>query len=658
MADRAAALGPALAAATRAAHTPVVSQCQDELRRQDEAVDAALQAQSPALEALAQHMERSRTSVAQIQRQLEGFAAQLEHASRNISQWQARSSALTERLESERAGADELAAWLADVVVPPATVQVLRDTAVADDVAAWVQAVHTVERCTKALSAYEATQTAAAVGGTARAQAVAVADACKQLVRERLTQAASKIYPHLLHLLQPIKTSVTTTLPILQFSVLLPHNQPLYAFLARHTPRLAAEVQLAYVNAVRVYYETAFRRYVRELKKLLQRWAEPCARVADARLAYTPFGHARLQFAQPTAGAAAIMAYQSEDAQYQPCPEHVFHSLALVLVDTACSEYAFLTRFFAGVGMPEDGRALGALPATGLLSLSAAEAASPQAHLMQETWRQVMEPAMAAMAELREARHALPHVPLLSWLTTAHLTHELMRVADTRRCLVPELESAFMQTTLEVWPLVAKALDAEVDALKHLGVGTTGTAPARTSLLDYWGSSLTGTDLAKGDASEALARIATAYTDTFAGVTRLADAEQQGMLHAGYVVPLIPASSACAPSCTACCRSTPRGRRSRGSARPRPCVSSSSAPCRRPATTTRFTPPSARRGRSSGTSSSALRAYILYGTRRSACRGPAQRRRRACWPSTHARRRPGARPAAAPRRRPQRPKAR
>lgn len=349
-----------------------------------------------------------------------------------------------------------------------------------------------------------------------------------------LTQAIAKIRPHLLLLFQPIRTSVATTLPILQFSVLLPHQQPLYQFLATHAPRAAVEVQLAYVNAARLYYETAFRRYVRELKRILPRWAEPSGSVARGIKDPQPYAEERLQFALPNAALApVVLAYMSEDASFRASPEHLFHTLALVLSDTACSEYAFLARFFAGAGMRDTNEA-SAMPAASMLSLTQEEKEEHDAHaaITAETWRQVMEPALSHFHDFREAVLGVPNPPLLMLLTTATLAQALLDLARARRCLSPELETAYMRHILGTWPLIARALDAEVGALKALSIS--GDRAARAAgLLERWTASEVPTNLAqeKRDVGEQLQGLLRAYVDVVKKCTQLNT--QEGTLSSG-----------------------------------------------------------------------------------------------------------------------------
>lgn len=521
----AAALAAALAEATRASGVSVMELCEAEVRNADHAHDAAVQARRPAWQALATQVRTSRQDLATMHTALEEFHTQLQRASEHISQLQQRSRALSEQLNERESEATALAEWLETAALPPPVVRLVCETSVGADLRGWVDAVRCVDAQQRVVAAYEAALPPPAPA-SARAEVVAVAEQCRTLM-------VQKIYTHLQALWQPIRTSVSTTLPILQFSVVLPHNEPLYHFLSLHAPRIAAEVQLSYVNAVRLYYEVAFRRYVKELKRILYRWNEPATQVAQAaRRPNAGYARERLKYAQPSTDDPAVLAYQSEDATFVTCPEHLFHTLALVFLDTACSEYAFLARFFAGVGMRES-HAPGApiLPPSSMLSLTAEQSRTQGAIVTRETWRQAMEPPMALWAEFRQAVLALPNLPVLSLLTMARLTQALMRVAAARHCLMPELESALMQHVLEAWPLIAKALNAEVDALQALTVGAPVAPSANAGFLERWVPSYT--DLSRGNASEELTQILSAYAQLFAGIVELATAEHEVMLLAG-----------------------------------------------------------------------------------------------------------------------------
>ena len=76
--------------------------------------------------------------------------------------------------------------------------------------------------------------------------------------------AATKIRLFFLALIEPIRSSMTTNMHVLQTAILLKFA-PLFEFLRLHAEDVAKEVQRTYVAAARVYYETGFRRYTRSL---------------------------------------------------------------------------------------------------------------------------------------------------------------------------------------------------------------------------------------------------------------------------------------------------------------------------------------------------------------------------------------------------------
>lgn len=68
----------------------------------------------------------------------------------------------------------------------------------------------------------------------------------------------------MLGLIRPLRASVQTNIQVVQTTILLKYR-PLFQFLHRHAPKVAEEVQRAYVVSARAYYETCFRRYARSL---------------------------------------------------------------------------------------------------------------------------------------------------------------------------------------------------------------------------------------------------------------------------------------------------------------------------------------------------------------------------------------------------------
>lgn len=210
-----------------------------------------------------------------------------------------------------------------------------------------------------------------------------IAETCKLL-------AAIKIRAHLVAPFTLLRTSVTTNLQVLQTSVLLPHHQPLYAFLARQMPRIAIDIQRAYVAAARLFFETGFRRYSRALGQIQKRGykrGQGQGSIVDvpstANSGFAGFfsggassSKSALESADPyvtgfdrlahgllsddDSAPPVVLAYMGDDAAYTAPPEALFRSLSLVFFDNACSEFTFLVRYFEALPNPSSKRNTGA----------------------------------------------------------------------------------------------------------------------------------------------------------------------------------------------------------------------------------------------------------------------------------------------------------
>ncbi|PKI85766.1 Vacuolar protein sorting-associated protein 52 [Malassezia vespertilionis] len=517
----------AAALASLAAQRPVQDVCKDMVAQLETRDDATWDARSATLESMARDVMQSRTLLDSMRTQLQGFHHELQSTSEHIESLQNTSSALTDRVRDEEQRASQLSQWLLAAALPPSVVRTVHTTRTSEDPSAWLDAVQQLEVHLEKMHTQFAENT-----GSALDELAAVGEQCKRT-------AIAKIRPYLLGLIEPIKTSVSTTLPILQSSVLLP-NQPLYQFLAAHAPRAGAEVQLAYVNAARIYYDAAFRRYVRALKRILPRWSDGAHLVAHAwRANQERFAMERLKFARPSATDAPILAYMSEEPGFRVAPEHLFHTLALVFLDTACSEYAFLARFFSGTRMHAP------VSAEQMLCVSESEAAALEANagIARETWRQVMEPVLYHFDDFRHALLGVHPAPLLMLLVSATLATRLIALAKERRCLLLELESALMRHVLDTWALIAHALDHEVEALQLLSIGKRhdATGARAASFFERWGATFT-TDAPidllcmSGAPPLMLRQLCDAYATKYLGVLQLHGAEIEGSLQQGYVL--------------------------------------------------------------------------------------------------------------------------
>ncbi|WFD33689.1 Vacuolar protein sorting-associated protein 52 [Malassezia cuniculi] len=474
--------------------------------------DAAWAARVPALLSLARHVGDSRSELGRIRSELGQFQTQLDSASQHIKALQDRSSAMDVELQAKLREEAELSAYLGGIVLSPRVARLILDSPVDSNLEAWVSAVQVLDA---QLSASQERISAHASGELPPAlkEATAVAEQCKNA-------AISKIRTHLITLFEPVRASVTTTLQIRQSSVLLPSNQPLYHFLATHAPKAAVEVQRSYVNAVRLYYEAAFRQYTRDLKRIHARWHETVTPLGQFG---TPFAKERIESARPDGATPVVLSYMAEDSSFTSSPEALFHNLSMVFIDNACSEYAFLARFF-GPGVA------GAPPALAQLTLEEQAKFAPHAAVTRETWRQAMEP---AIHHWQEFAHVLlgDTSQLLSLLCMVTLADALLEIAKERGCLAPELEHTLMRFIIDGWPRVARALDAEVESVRALSPGRAH----RAGIFERLGALASGSTglAARGDVIPQLRTLISNYVELYNGVAALCTPEHQGMLLGG-----------------------------------------------------------------------------------------------------------------------------
>ncbi|KAE8268646.1 hypothetical protein A4X09_0g3692 [Tilletia walkeri] len=320
---------------------------------------------------------------------LESFLSTFQHdlktVSSHISDLQRRSNRIDSRLQARAHLERPLSDLLSTITLRPALVNQIFDT---EPDPSWPAAIGELENVLVATaSSFPSTSSATSTTSPSDMKAVKeardVAEGCRIM-------AASKIRPALLSPLNSIRSSVTTNLQVLQSSILLAqHYRPLYAFLARHASRVSIDIQRAYVAAARLYFETGFRRYTRALTTIRNRSLAQDASVligeevpaagfgANAVAFLSRGGASREKEGTPNAndpwlhwdanrlkcakfdGPLVLLAYQADDTTLRATPELLFRSLSLVLFDNACSEYAFIVRFFEQLPPPETSTTFG-----------------------------------------------------------------------------------------------------------------------------------------------------------------------------------------------------------------------------------------------------------------------------------------------------------
>lgn len=424
---------------------------------------------------------------------LSKFQSDLSAVSGQITDLQARSRDFDMRLKSRQKIERPLSQLLQELCVPPDLAVIILDTNVSEP---WIPAVATLEEKIVALEA--------------RSRVRASKDLSEAAEALRIS-AAGKIRGFFLGLLQPIRTSISTNMHVLQTSVFLKYR-PLFAFLQRHAPSVAQEFQHAYVAAARLYYETGFRRYARSLGYIKARTVEKPTLIGTLPSEGSPDlppPTDRLQFAK-LEGPGVTLAYMADDSKNKEPLESLFRSLLLVLLDNATAEYAFLSSFFRQEPPPP--RRLGSRVVSGIIfedpeehsdtgqdsvpisrtaSASIPEgeatkrkpnnAAKEERAFVEGLWKQIMDPALEyCQSFIKTSLDPAP--PLVPLLTIIRLNENVYLEAEKRGC--GPLETFLLGQRLAMWPLFQKDMGAQVDSLKKLADNAVGGLLSRSGIKD------------------------------------------------------------------------------------------------------------------------------------------------------------------------------
>lgn len=281
------------------------------------------------------------------------------------------------------------------------------------------------------------------------------------------------------------------------------------------------------------------------------------------------FTSSRLQYSRLDSPAATVLGYLADDSSYRVCPENLFRSLSLVLIDNACSEYTFLVRFFEGeeevpapsakevagddsvsmVGEDDDSG-----PEASVIQLSTAEQAKlkPRRGATNEIFKQIFEPAIStytsfgkailtptasaasSLAATATGASATPSTGpggYFSLLSMLQLNDSLLGLLSARGCSNAVVEGALMGFKISAYPLVKRFLDDQISALSSISNPSTTSGGA-----GIWGAigSLTGTSPSSIHLTEPLGeamaiRYASLFTKT---LWILQDTPDQGILSA------------------------------------------------------------------------------------------------------------------------------
>ncbi|RPD67298.1 vacuolar sorting protein [Lentinus tigrinus ALCF2SS1-6] len=417
---------------------------------------------------------------------LSTFQKDLSAVSGQISNLQDRSKDIDNRLKSRRKIEKPLSNLLVDLCIPPALATLILDTRVDEN---WIPAIMEFERRLETLKL--------------RVRVKAARDLSEVAEGLRIV-AATKLRTFFLSMLEPIRTSMTTNLQMIQSSVWMKYR-PLFLFLQRHATNVAHEVQRAYVGSVRTFFETGFRRYLRGLSWVKARTVEKAESITSETS--WEFDASRLEYARVD-GPSVTMAYLTDDKNYKEPIEALVRSALMVLMDNATAEYAFITAFFASEPRPslssrDSSRSIMSPPIMSPTkdtfeeprsnpgSDFGSESVSPRRRVVSITgvmnsatqdqqsfkeeqaslnaiWKQVMDPVLDYCQTFIQ-NVIEPAPPVIPLLTIIRLTEDVVAEVQRRGC--GPLETYIFTLRLKMWPVFQKLMAENVDALKKLAEG-------------------------------------------------------------------------------------------------------------------------------------------------------------------------------------------
>ncbi|KAH9899993.1 Vps52-domain-containing protein [Cubamyces lactineus] len=422
---------------------------------------------------------------------LSTFQKDLSAVSGQIANLQDRSKDIDNRLKSRRRIEKPLSNLLVDLCIPPALATLILDTRVDEN---WIPAITEFERKLDTLKV--------------RVRVKAARDLSEVAEGLRIV-AATKLRTFFLAMLEPVKTSMTTNLQVIQSTVWMKYR-PLYIFLQRHAPNVAHEIQRAYAAAVRTYFETGFRRYLRGLGWIKARTVEKAETITSGAGESTDpeVDSTRLSYAHVD-GPGVVMAYMGDDKNHKEPLEALVRSALLVLMDNATAEYSFITAFFAreprsNISSKDSSGSVMSPPLlsptngefeetrsnpgsdfggdsvaprrrlTSITSMMSAGAQEPspkeEQAALNALWKQVMDPVLDYCQTF--VQNAIdPPPPVIPLLTIIRLTEDVVTEVQRRNC--SPLETYIFTLRLKMWPVFQKLMGEHIDALKKFAEGAT-----------------------------------------------------------------------------------------------------------------------------------------------------------------------------------------
>ncbi|KAJ8523544.1 hypothetical protein ONZ45_g119 [Pleurotus djamor] len=396
---------------------------------------------------------------------LSTFQKDLSVVAGQISELQDRSKDIGNRLKSRKKIEKPLSQLISDIVIPPPLATLILDTDVGEP---WIVAIGDFEKRLETVKA--------------RSRVKAARDLAEIIEGLRIV-AATKLRAFFLALFQPIRSSVSSNMQVIQTSVLMKYK-PLLSFLQRQAPNVFLEIQRSYIGAARTYYETGFRRYIRALTSIKARTIEKPETIVSGEKETTLFNAERLDYAKID-GLGVTLAYMADDKNHKEPMEALLRSLLLVLLDNATAEYTFITSFFANEPLPTTPDFEKPLPSPlGLLSPNGSISFDNRSVSASEDARRSstsgLDPSIgAALSNTKAERAGIDALWKQTFDPVMEYTQTFLRsLLDPAPPIIPLLvmirltEAIVTEIQVRMWPVFQKLMTENIEALKKVAEGS------------------------------------------------------------------------------------------------------------------------------------------------------------------------------------------
>ncbi|XMA16307.1 hypothetical protein WAI453_009098 [Rhynchosporium graminicola] len=276
---------------------------------------------------------------------LTSFQNDLAAVSAEIETLQARSSALSVRLENRKVVENGLGPVVEEISVSPAVVRKIVDGPIDE---AWVRALAEVEKRSKAME----------IKSKENRNIKGIND-LKPLLGHLTDKALERIRDFMVSQIKALR-SPNINAQIIQQQHFIRYKD-LYAFLHKHHPQLAEQIGQAYMNTMRWYFLNQFTRYHKALEKIKLHIIDKhdvlghddgtrksnILSGAKSAVPHDAFNLGRRIDMLKTSNQRALASFLAEEEKVTHYLEVPFRNFNLALVDNASAEYSFLTTFFA-----------------------------------------------------------------------------------------------------------------------------------------------------------------------------------------------------------------------------------------------------------------------------------------------------------------------